>query len=211
MNDRPIQLRDRNWSQSFLNLFVNTRFEELKKVKIEKKSLIRIVLSQNGIFQCIWLRTLIKEVKLLNDKTRHQRLIDMFGKIPVDTLARVSVVGGIAAVLMKSFVEGNHIAKTLREPYCRESLKLLRDNEAANHILGKGFEAKVLTSHPDQQHFFFSKTFWIPFRRLIEKASVKKVKSKSHSIFLLKGPMEKGPSRLQQLVRKMIKDHCHVM
>ena len=65
-------------------------------------------------------------------------------KLSVSQLGAISAVGGVITVVFAGFVR-NRIAYNIeRQPFCKEPMKLLRNHEGANYILGKGFQVKVL-------------------------------------------------------------------
>ena len=67
----------------------------------------------------------------------------MLPKLTVVRLGGISVFGGIVAVFCAKAETKIKSNKWEQQPYCQESLKLLKNHEGANYILGQEFAVKV--------------------------------------------------------------------
>ena len=61
----------------------------------------------------------------------------------IGRLGALSAAGGVFCVFFANWVKKKIGTKYELQPYCQESLKMLKNHEGANFILGKGFEVKV--------------------------------------------------------------------
>ena len=72
--------------------------------------------------------------------------MSIFSKInavPLSRLCLISVCGGFASIGFVYFARNQVASKVEQEPFCKESLRMLRNHPGANHVFGKGFEVKV--------------------------------------------------------------------
>ena len=67
----------------------------------------------------------------------------MLSKLSVVQLGGISIVGGIVAVFCAKAETKIKSNQWEQQPYCQESLKLLKNHEGANYILGQEFAVKV--------------------------------------------------------------------
>ena len=82
--------------------------------------------------------------------------------LSVGKLSTLSAAGGVFCVFFAKWVTKKIETKYEKEPYCQESLKMLKNHEGANFILGKGFEIKVvyiIQSH--RMHFIIKRWFQV--------------------------------------------------
>ena len=67
--------------------------------------------------------------------------------ISVSKLGKYSAVGGVFCLFSLWIGRRSLKAKYEEQPWCRETLKLLRNHTAANYILGQGFHVGVSHSY----------------------------------------------------------------
>ena len=67
----------------------------------------------------------------------------MLSNLTVVRLGGISIVGGIVAIFCAKAETKIKSNQWEQQPYCQESLKLLKNHEGANYILGQEFTVKV--------------------------------------------------------------------
>ena len=67
----------------------------------------------------------------------------MLPKLSVVRLGGISIVGGIVAIFCANAETKLKANQWAQQPYCKESLKLLKNHEGANYNLGQEFAVKV--------------------------------------------------------------------
>ena len=60
----------------------------------------------------------------------------MFSRFSIGNLGLVSTFCGISALAMMVNYKKSEKEKYARQPFCREPVKLLRNHQGANHVLG---------------------------------------------------------------------------
>ena len=64
-------------------------------------------------------------------------------QLSVGNVAAFAALGGIACIAFERYARLNMADKIERQPYCRETLELLKNHRGANYVLGTGFTVKV--------------------------------------------------------------------
>ena len=69
----------------------------------------------------------------------------MISKFSIGNLGLVSTFCGIQALAMMVYYKKSEKEKYARQPFCREPVKLLRNHQGANHVLGTPITLGVRT------------------------------------------------------------------
>jgi len=84
----------------------------------------------------------------------------MFSSLTIGRLGCISIFGGIIAVSCAKAEVRLKATQLEEQPYCKESLDMLKNHDGAKYILGEGFVTKALEKdiEEDKIRFFFPVT-----------------------------------------------------
>ena len=81
--------------------------------------------------------------KIKKSQLRNER--KMISKFSIGNLGLISTFCGISALAMMVNFKKSEKEKHARQPFCREPVKLLRNHQGANHVLGTPITLGVRT------------------------------------------------------------------